>query len=87
MAHQAMGLDDGSSVFQWMHIIGKNLNITTRQHWNLFSKGDDVQSTEESKKFLEQQARALEASIRATKVSSKSKQMIPSKKVQDYQSN
>ena len=68
MALHAMGLDVGSFDFIWVHIIHKNLDKTTRRQWELYSRGGDLQSLNEMKKFLEQRARALEASMTATNV-------------------
>ena len=56
MALHAMGLDVGSFDFIWVHIIHKKLDKTTRQQWELYSRGGDLQSMNEMKKFLEQRA-------------------------------
>ena len=68
MALHAMGLDVGSFDFIWVHIIHKKLDKTTRRQWELYSREGDLQSLNEMKKFLEQRARALEASMTATNV-------------------
>ena len=62
MALQALGLDTGASDFIWVHIISKKLDKESRRQWELQSRGDDIQSMDELQDFLEERARALEAS-------------------------
>ena len=59
---------------------------TTRRQWELYSKRNEVQSMDEMKKFLEQGALALDASMTATNLPSKGKQMNSSNNVKRYQS-
>ena len=62
MALPGMGLDVGPSDFIWVHIIAKMLDTQSRRKWELHSKGDGAQSMNNLKQFLEDRARALEAS-------------------------
>ena len=61
MALQGMGLDVGTSDFIWVHIAAKKLDTQSRRQWELHRKGDDAQSMDSLKQFLEERARALEA--------------------------
>ena len=68
MAIQEMGLDVGPSDFIWAHIIAKKLDSQSLRHWELHSKGDDALSMDNLKQFLEDRARALEASASSSKL-------------------
>ena len=82
MALQGMGLDVGPSDFIWVHIIAKKLDTQSRRQWELHSKGDGAQSMDSLKQFLEDRARALEASASSSKLVKKNQE---SNKVQGYQ--
>ena len=82
MALQGMGLDVGPSDFIWIHIIAKKLDTQCRRKWELHSKCDDAQSMDSLKQFVEDRARALEASAWSSKLVKKNQE---SNKVQGYQ--
>ena len=63
MTLQAMNLDTSQCDFIWVYTIAKKLDPETRKQWELYSPGDDIQSMQQMKRFLER-ARALEASSR-----------------------
>ena len=80
MALQGLGLDVGPSDFISVHIIAKNLDTQSRRQWELHSH--DAQSMDSLKQFLEDRARALEASASSSKLVKKNQE---SNKVQCYQ--
>ena len=84
MALQLMGLNVGPSDFIWAHIIARRLETQSRRQWELHSKGDDAQSMDNLKQFLEDRARALEASASTSKLVKKNQE---SNKVQGNQSS
>ena len=62
MALEAMGLDNSSSDFIWLYLIGQKLDSETRRQWELHLKRDEDRTMGELIKFLEDRARALEFS-------------------------
>ena len=62
MALEAVGLDNSSSDFIWLYLIGQKLDSETRRQWELHLKRDEEQTMGEFIKFLEDRARALEFS-------------------------
>ncbi len=63
MALGAMGYDVNSSDFVWVHVIAKKLDPASRREWELHHGGEDVQTMDAMKQFLEERARALEFAI------------------------
>ena len=62
IALEAMGHDVNSSDFVWVHVIANKLDRASRTEWELHHGGDDVETMDSMKKFLEERARALEFS-------------------------
>ncbi len=63
MALEAMGYDVNSSDFVWVHVIAKKLDPASRRERELHHGGDDAQTMDGTKQFLEERARALEFSV------------------------
>ena len=84
MALQGLGLNVGPSDFIWVHIMAEKLDTQSRRHWELHIKGDEAQSMDNLKQFLEDRARALEASASSSKLVKKNQE---SNKVQSYQNS
>ena len=62
MALEAMGLDVDSADYIWVYHIANKLDTETRRQWVLNKAGNDFQTMESLKKFLEERARALDFS-------------------------
>ena len=44
MALEAMGLDNSSSDFNWLYLIGQQLDSEPRRHWEFHLKRDEEQT-------------------------------------------
>ena len=62
MALEAMGLDVDSADYIWVYHIANKLDTETRRQWELNKAGNDFQTMESLKKFLEERAWALDFS-------------------------
>ena len=71
MGLDSMGMETSDSI--WVYTIAKKLDPETRRYWELYSPGDELQTMERTKTFLEERTRALEAAGQSNKQLQKSK--------------
>ena len=62
MALNALGLDTKASDFKWIHILSEKLDSETAKEWQLTNVDGKLQNMDALRKFLDFQAKALEAS-------------------------
>ena len=66
-----------------VRVISQKLDYVTRRQWELTSTGDDIQTMDQLKKFLEERANALEAAGKSNKTSNQEK-IHQEKPIQNY---
>ena len=59
MALDSMSVETSDSI--WVYTIAKKMDSETRRYWELYSPGDELQTMDQMKTFLEERTRALEA--------------------------